>query len=363
MSAESSGARRRRVVCIGGGTGQSQVLRSLSRHPLDITALVGVTDNGGHSGVLRKVFGIPQVGDIRNCLASLAGDELLLSQLLRYRFREGELDGVSLGNLLVCSLIRLKGSLSEGIDALRRELGVPHTILPVSDQSTHVCAELADGRMVRGEWEIIRRAPRAPIRRLFHWPVVECHPACVRSLARADMIVFCPGSFMTGIVSALLTRGIQTAVRVSRALKVQVVNIMTQAGQTDGMSARDHIETLAQVLGTAPDVVIVNSRRPPEKWLRAYRKEEAEPVRLDVQGLRECRVVEADLLEPEGKDVLAQYARAGAGLVAGPHFIRHDPAKLGRLLWRIVRDLPPPRPVPLPRRLPGGRPAPPPRRA
>jgi uncharacterized cofD-like protein len=192
--------------------------------------------------------------------------------------------------------------------------------------------------------------------------VVECHPDCVRAIAHADLIVFCPGSLMTGILSALLTRGIQTAVRVSPALKVQVVNIMTQAGQTDGMSARDHIEALSQVLGTAPDAVVVNTKRPPEKWLRAYRKEEAEPVRLDVEGLRECRVVEGELLEPEGKDVLAHYARAGAGLVAGPHFIRHDPAKLGSLLWKLVRELPAPREAPLPRRLPGGRP-PPPRRA
>src|ERR1041384_4806706 len=132
VSARISPVRRKRVVCIGGGTGQSQVLRGLARDPLDITALVGVTDNGGHSGLLRKIFGIPQVGDIRNCLASLASDDRVFAELLRYRFREGELDGVSLGNLIVCALIRLKGSLSEGIDALRRELGVAHTILPVS---------------------------------------------------------------------------------------------------------------------------------------------------------------------------------------------------------------------------------------
>jgi len=328
---------RKRVVCIGGGTGQSQVLRGLSRYPFDITALVGVTDNGGHSGVLRKIFGIPQVGDIRNCLASLAGDGPLLTELLRYRFREGELDGVSLGNLIVSALIRLKGSLSEGIDALRRELGVPHTILPVSDQSTHICAELADGRMVRGEWEIIGREPRAPIRRLFHWPVVNCLPSCIRAIGLADLIVFCPGSFMTGILSALLTRGIQTAIRVSRARKVQVVNIMTQPGQTDGMSARDHIEVLSQYLGDAPDAAIVNSKRPPAKWLKAYRKDGAEPVRLDVDGLREARVVAADLLEPQGKDVLTLYARAaGQGMIAGPHFIRHDPLKLGRVLRSLI---------------------------
>jgi uncharacterized cofD-like protein len=308
------------------------VLRGLSRYPLEITALVGVTDNGGHSGRLRRIFGIPQVGDIRNCLASLADDDRLFTEILKYRFGEGELDGASLGNLLVCALIRMKGSLSEGIDALRRELGVRHTILPVSDHSTHICAELVDGRMVRGEWEVIRRVPRAPVRRLFHWPVVNALPACIRAVAHADLIVFCPGSLMTGIVSALLTRGLQTAVRVSPARKVQICNIMTQPGQTDGMSARDHLEILTQYLGVAPDVFVVNRQRPPEKWLRLYRHDGAEPVRHDARGLREARVVEADLLEPEGKDVLTLYSRPGKGMAAGLHFIRHDPAKIGRVL-------------------------------
>jgi uncharacterized cofD-like protein len=328
---------RKRVVCIGGGTGQSQILHALSKYPFDLTALVGVTDNGGHSGLLRRLFGIPQVGDIRNCLASLAPGDRLLGELLRYRFREGQLDGVSLGNLIVTALIRLKGSLSAGIDALRRELGVPHAILPVSDQSTHICAELADGRMVRGEWEIIGRAPRAPVRRLFHWPVVNCLPECIRAIAHADLIVFCPGSLMTGIVSALLTRGILPALRISRAVKVQIVNIMTQPGQTDGMSARDHIELLTQYLGIAPDVALVNARRPPARWLRAYARDGAEPVRLDVDGLRETRVVQADLLEPAGKDVLSLYARAaGSGMIAGPHFIRHDPERTGRILRSLL---------------------------
>jgi uncharacterized cofD-like protein len=345
---------RQRVVCIGGGTGQSQVLNALARYPLEITALVGVTDNGGHSGVLRRIFGIPQVGDIRNCLASLADDRRLMTQLLRYRFREGELDGAGLGNLIVTSLIRLKGSLSAGIDALRRELGVPHAILPVSDQSTHICAETADHRMIRGEWEIIRRVPRAPIRRLFHWPVVNCLPECIRAVARADMIVLCPGSLMTGIVSALLTRGITTAVRVSPAIKVQVVNLMTQAGQTDGMSARDHIETLSQYLGIAPDVAVVNTKRPPEAWRRLYSREGAEPVRVDVMGLRETRVVPAELLEPEGKDIATLYARPGKDLAAGPHFIRHDPARLGRILYSILTARRRPKP-------PGERPPGPPR--
>lgn len=324
-------------MCIGGGTGQSQVLRSLSRHPLDITALVGVTDNGGHSGILREIFGIPQVGDIRNCLASLADDRHLFTELLKYRFREGSLTGVSLGNLLVVALIRLKGSLSAGIDVLARVLGVPHRILPVSDASTHVCAELADGRTVYGEWEIMQRQPRVPIRRVFHHPAVDCHPEAVKAIAHADMVVFCPGSLYTGIISALLARGIQTAIRVSRAIKVQICNIMTQPGQTDEFSARDHLQTLSEYLGSPPDVFIVNSRRPPAPWLRIYRQEGSEPVRLDVAGLRGVRVIQRDLLEPAGTDVLTLYTRAGSYSRQGLHLIRHDPDKIGRILYGLVK--------------------------
>ena len=167
--------------------------------------------------------------------------------------------------------------------------------------------------------------------------MVACLPACARAIARADLIVFSPGSLMTGIISVLLTRGIRTALRASRALTVQVVNIMTQPGQTDAMSARDHIDAISQYLGRAPDVAIVNSKHPPERWLHAYRRDRAEPVRVDVEGLPRTRVIRADLLEPRGKDVLTLYARrAGRRMIAVPHVIRHDPARLGRILRSLT---------------------------
>lgn len=324
------------MACIGGGTGQSQVLRGLSRYPLDITAIVGVTDNGGHSGVLRRLFGIPQVGDIRNCLASLAQDGNLFTQLLKYRFAEGALDGASLGNLIVCALIRMRGSLSAGIDALARELEVPHRILPVSDESAQICAELADGRVVRGEWEIMQRERRTAIARLFLEPDIPCHPDCAKAIAHADLIVFCPGSLMTGIVSALLTQGIRTAIRVSPALKVQICNIMTQPGQTDGFAASDHLEALARHLGVAPDAFVLNTARPPQELVELYRRDGSTVVRPDVRSVRGLRVIARNLLEPRGLDVLTLYARHGKGLLAGPHYVRHDPQKLAKIIWQLV---------------------------
>jgi len=325
-------------VCIGGGTGQSQILRGLSRYPLDITAIVGVTDNGGHSGVLRRIFGIPQVGDIRNCLASLASDSNLFTQLLKYRFSEGNLDGASLGNLIVVALMRMRGSLSAGMDALAKELGVTHRILPVSDASAQICAELADGREVRGEWEIMQRWPRAPIARLFLEPEIPCLPECAKAVAHADVILFCPGSLMTGIISALLTDGIRTAIRVSPALKVQVCNIMTQPGQTDGFDASDHLETLSRYLGLTPDVFVLNTARPPRELLELYRRDGSMLVKADVRSVKGLRAVATNLLEPRGLDVLTLYARHGRGLLQGPHYIRHDPDRLARIVWKLVRE-------------------------
>jgi uncharacterized cofD-like protein len=324
--------RRKRIVCIGGGTGQAQLLRGLSEHDAEITAIVGVTDNGGHSGELRRIFGVPQMGDIRNCLASLADESRLLTQLLKYRFSEGALDGASLGNLVVCGLMRMRGSLSSAIDALRQELGIAHRIVPVSDHSAQVCAELADGRIVRGEWEIMMREPRQAVMRLFHEPEIPCLPECAVAIAHADVIVFCPGSLLTGIVSVLLAQGIRTAIRVSRARKVQVCNIMTQPGQTDGMAASDHLEMLSRHLGVTPDVFLVNTARPPEALLRLYREDGSEPVKADVKSMKGLKVVAKNFLEPGGKDVLTLYARSGKGLLAGKHFIRHDPAKLADVI-------------------------------
>ncbi len=329
--------KRRRLVCIGGGTGQSQLLRGLSRYPLDITAIVGVTDNGGHSGVLRRIFGIPQVGDIRNCLASLGSERRLLTQILKYRFNEGALDGASLGNLIVCALIRMHGSLSAGIDALAKELGVPHRILPVSDSNAQICAELADGREVRGEWEIMQREPRTPVARLFLEPDIPCHADAVKAIAHADVIVFCAGSLLTGIISVLLTEGIRTAIRIAPAMKVQICNIMTQPGQTDGFAASDHLEILSRHLGMTPDVFVLNTARPPKQLVELYRQDGSKVVRADVRTVRGLRVVRRNLLEPRGLDVLTLYARHGKGLLAGPHYIRHDPAKLSAILWGLAR--------------------------
>ncbi len=416
----------RRICVIGCGTGQATVLKALAhlahrkRRRLDVTAVVGVTDNGGHSGVLRRELGIPAVGDTRACLTAVSCDPFLTA-LLEYRFTQGRQKGICVGNLLLAAEAVRRGSLVAAADAfcsaVRASTGFSRrtasrtcagpnppscrsanpiysttlkkggqwgiwgcvlpddfcdvSVVPVSDGVADICAELEDGGIVCGEWQIIRRKPRSPIRRLFHEPLLEAHPRAVRAVRRAQVIIIAPGSLRTGIVSVLLARGIREAISASRATIVYVSNIMTQPGQTDGFSFADHIAELAKYAGQIPTDVIANTSEPSRRLLRSYRATGAEIVepqggwsisgdrvaaekpagrkaseagriraivesreRPDAAGL--VRRHEADLVHQPTRRELARFGRArSASMHAGPHFIRHDPMKLARALEQV----------------------------
>jgi uncharacterized cofD-like protein len=326
--------RRPRVVCIGGGTGQAQVLRGLAGFPVRLTSIVNVTDNGGHSGFLRKTLSIPPVGDVRNCLAALAHDGVA-TELMNTRFRQGALDGTSLGNLMLAALIPAHGSLSKAVAAMGRLLNVGHKVLPVADRPADICAELEGGRIVRGEWQIILRRPRLAIRRLFHEPPVPALTECLSAIRRADLIVICPGALLAAVVSCLVASGVREAVQSSRARIAQVCNIMTLPGQTDRFAVSDHFHTVARYLGRRPDALIVNTGLPDRRAMREYRRMGSELVRDDVVKLENVRVIRGDFLtrRPPPDD------RGGRGLYLSlPHTIRHDVGKLSRILYRLARE-------------------------
>src|SRR4029077_13167038 len=104
--------RQLRIVCLGGGTGMSMLLRGLKLTGSQITAIVTLTDDGGSSGRLRRDLAMPPPGDIRNCLIALAEDESLMNRLFRHRFDRGELAGHAFGNLFSGALNRGVASLS-----------------------------------------------------------------------------------------------------------------------------------------------------------------------------------------------------------------------------------------------------------
>lgn len=316
------------IVTLGSGTGQATLLRGLREHPCEITAVVGVTDNGGHSGQLRRLLQIPQVGDTRQCLSALADNDSLWGRLLQHRFEAEDLSGVSVGNLILAALASEHGSLNTAVAEIRQAAGFAQRVLPVSDGDIQIGAELDDGRRLIGEWQIIRRRPLSPVKRLFLQPPTPAHPAVTEAIAAADLLVICAGSLLTGVIAVLLHPGVEQALSRGRASIVQVLNLLTQPGQTDDYTARQHLTTLQPYLGRPVDVVLVNNAPLPPDLLRLYESQGAQPVVNDLTPADAC-LVTANLVEHPDSETLRAYTRPQAsGMRVGMHLIRHDAHKL-----------------------------------
>jgi uncharacterized cofD-like protein len=317
------------IVTLGGGTGQATLLRGLRAYACQVTAIVGVTDNGGHSGQLRDILGIPPVGDTRQCLGALMDAQSVWGKLLQYRFTTGNLRGYSVGNLMLAALADHHGSLSAAVEDMRRAAGLRQRVLPVSDGDTHIAAELVDGRIVIGEWEIVQRQPCSAVVRLFLHPQVAALPAVLDAIAQADLLVCCAGSLLTGTLAVLLPTGLQDAIVASRARCVYVCNLMTQPGQTDGFTARQHLTMVQQYLGRRVDAVVLNNGAIPAPLLELYAQHGAFPVLNDLTTAAEVPMYVADLVEhPDAATVRAYERPQGAGMQVGLHLIRHDAQRL-----------------------------------
>lgn len=327
-----------RLVTLGAGTGQSMLLRGLCRPGRAVTAVVGVTDNGGHSGILRRTLGIPQVGDSRNCLVAAAEPDAALAGLMDFRFDRGGLSGVQLGNLIVAGLTLRHRSLTAAMELLARALRARARILPVSDESGQVVGTLSNGRRVTGEWDLMHRRPRMPIRRITQKPPLQATPQVRAALRGADAVVLAPGSLFTGLCSVLVTRGVRETLRARPHLPVLFVcNLMTQPGQTDGFDAGRHVEVIEAHLGRRLDGVVVNSVPPPAGLVRLYRKGGSAPVVPDgIPGRLQC--VRADLVLRADSRTLRGFHRATApGMHGWLHLIRHDPRAVERGLARWLK--------------------------
>jgi uncharacterized cofD-like protein len=315
----------RRVVAIGGGTGLPVVLTALKRYlggrVTALTAVVTVTDDGGSSGRLREEFQVLPPGDIRNCLVALADVEPLMAELFQFRFPgEGGLAGHNFGNLFLAALTQVTGNFLQAIRISGKVLAVRGTILPSTLDVVRLGADLADGRRVVGESQIRRQG--AAIRRVFLEPAdTRALPEVLEAIAHAHVIVLAPGSLYTSLIPNLLVGGIADALRAAAALKIGVANLMTEPGETDGMSLGDHLEALYAHGGRGVlDGIVAHGRRFPADVVARYARAGAMPVTADRERVRALGVwvTEADL--------------------AGPtELARHHPEKLGRILARLIR--------------------------
>ena len=269
-----------RVVAMGGGTGLPIVLEGCKTYSQNLTAVVAVTDSGRSSGVLRDELGILAPGDARNCLVALSESgerERRLNELFQYRFRDGSLEGMSVGNLMIAAMTDMAGNFEQGIKNISRLLNIQGKVLPSTTTDCHVCAELENGKIVESEVSV-REVGKAPIRRLFFRPEApETLDETVNEIMHADMIVLGPGSLYTSIMASVLVPRIKRALHECPGEVYYVCNIVTQPGQTDHFSAADHYRTVERHLGTGVvDYVLLNCTSPREEIFRRYEQEGAQ---------------------------------------------------------------------------------------
>jgi uncharacterized cofD-like protein len=325
-----------RIVSMGGGSGLATLLRGLKRYakvltgPVEITAVVTVTDDGGSSGRLRREFDVLPPGDIRNCMVALSEDEALLSRLFQYRFSGGgSLRGHSFGNLFLTAMTHLTGDFSQAVKLSSEVLAVAGRIYPCTAANVVLEATLANGRKVSGETRISRS--NVEISKIELRPrTAKPLPETLEAIAEADLITFGPGSLFTSVIPNLLIEGVPKAIADSPALKAYFVNLMTQPGETTNLRASDHVAALLRHCGPRRrpllDVCVINNRPYSRRALERYRAEGAQPVEADLPTIERMgvRVLATDLLRLSGRRVEEK--------------IRHDSGSLAAVAIDLARE-------------------------
>lgn len=273
---------KKKVVVLGGGTGSSTLLRGLKEFPIDLTAIVSVCDDGNSTGVLREEFNIPAVGDIRRVLVSLSETEPLVMELFNYRFRtKSDLDGHTVGNLLLTASSEITGNLSDGIEALSKIFNLKGKVVPLTEENVVLMGEMGDGAIIEGEHHITRY--KNTIKRVFYKEKPKPTKEAVKAIKEADLIILSMGSVFTSIIPNLICEEIIEAIDSSKGKIMYVCNMVTQPGETEDFKVSDHVKLLNQYLGKRKiHVVVANNGKIDEEMAKRYESlEQKDPVVLD----------------------------------------------------------------------------------
>ena len=273
---------KRKVVVLGGGTGSSTLLRGLKEFPIDLTAIASVCDDGRSTGVLREEFNIPAVGDIRRVLAAMSETEPLVMELFNYRFHTtSDLDGHTVGNLLLTASSEITGNLSDGIEALSKIFNLKGKVVPLTEDNVVLMGEMEDGSIIEGEHHITQY--KNIIKRVFYKEKPTPTKEAIQAIEGADVIILSMGSLFTSIIPNLICDEIIHAIDRSHGKVLYVCNMVTQPGETDGFKVSDHLKLLNQYLGNHKvDIVIANNGMIDEEMAKRYESlEQKDSVELD----------------------------------------------------------------------------------
>lgn len=278
---------KRKVVVLGGGTGSSTLLRGLKEFPIDLAAIVSVCDDGKSTGILREEFNIPAVGDIRRVLVALSETEPLVMELFNYRFNTtSDLDGHTVGNLLLTASSEITGNLSDGIEALSKVFNLKGKVIPLTEENVVLMGEMADGSIVEGEHNITLN--KNTINRVFYKEEPVPTREAVKALEEADLIILSMGSLFTSIIPNLICNEIIDAIDRSQAQIMYVCNMVTQPGETEKFKVSDHVKLLNQYLGKRKiDVVVANDGKIDDEMAKRYESlEQKDPVIYDKKATK-----------------------------------------------------------------------------
>lgn len=273
---------KKKVVVLGGGTGCSTLLRGLKEFPIDLTAIVSVCDDGNSTGVLREEFNIPAVGDIRRVLVSLSETEPLVMELFNYRFKtKSDLDGHTVGNLLLTASTEITGNLSDGIEALSKVFNLKGKVVPLTEENVTLIGEMGDGAVIEGEHNITQY--KSSVKRVYYKEKPQPTKEAVKAIKEADLILLSMGSVFTSIIPNLICEEIVEAIDSSKGKIMYACNMVTQPGETEDFKVSDHVRLLNQYLGKRKiNVVVANNGKIDEDMAKRYESlEQKDPVELD----------------------------------------------------------------------------------
>ena len=290
----------KKVVVMGGGTGISYLLKGLKDFPVDITAVITVSDNGRSTGKLRREFHTPAVGDIRKVITNLSQIDEPIKEMMSYRFKtSSDLDGHAVGNLILTAMLDITGSLKDSIASLSKLLDVRHTVLPISEDSNLTLMGLdIDGNIIEGEEEITKS--RRKFERIFYKNEPQVLPEVLTALKEADLIIFSMGSLYTSILPNIICKEVKETLNTTKAPIMYLCNIVTQPGETDNFTVSDHVKLLNRYLDEKKvNVVVASNTKVDDAMARRYETEEQkDPVLIDYDELEKIGVelIEDDLI-------------------------------------------------------------------
>tara|TARA_Y100000310_G_scaffold345226_1_gene462885 strand:+ start:4600 stop:5565 length:966 start_codon:yes stop_codon:yes gene_type:complete len=320
----------KKVVVIGGGTGNFTVLSGLKKYELDLAAIVSMADDGGSTGVLRDELGVLPPGDVRQCLVALSNSSRLMRSLMNYRFDNGQLKGHSFGNLFLSALEKVTGSFERAVEEVGKILAIKGKVIPVTQNKVRLKMILHNQKILDGEKEIyLSDEIDQGYKSIYLEPFPKADHHAIDEIMNADLIIFGPGGLYTSLIPSLLVEGISKALRDTKAKKVFVMNLMNKHGQTTSFKATDYLREIKRYIGDDVfDHILINNKQPPEHLIETYSKE-GNLVINDLES--DSRIIVAGILSDTLKDVKSEMIQK--------NLIRHDSKKLAEELMLIVNSL------------------------